>query len=199
MLSAMSRHTATDSRQEILDTAARLFRQRGYDATSMGVIAGEINLSKSTPYHYFKSKAEILFNLMNHALDITEERVVNPVRAIADPEERLRILIGLHIEVVLSGRDREITLLLHENHPLPASLRSQINTRKKAYVHFVEDLVSEVQRTLGSKPRVSPRAATFALLGMINWMYQWYKPQGQLSAAELTAQYTEIFFAGAFR
>ena len=71
--------------------------------------------------------------------------VIAPVRRIVDPEERLRALIRLHIEVVLSPRDREITVMLHENHPLPPALRKRINTRKKEYVHFVESLITDVQ------------------------------------------------------
>ena len=73
----MTRETAIDSRQEILRTAARLFQQRGYDATSMNDVAAALKLSKGGLYHHFQSKDEILFNLMNHAMDITQERVID--------------------------------------------------------------------------------------------------------------------------
>jgi AcrR family transcriptional regulator len=195
----MTREATIDSRQEILRTAARLFQQQGYDATSMNDVAAALKLSKGGLYHHFQSKDEILFHLMDHAMDITEERVVNPARGIADPEERLRTLIRLHIRVVLGERDREITVMLHENHPLPPPLRKRINARKKDYIHFVENLIAEVQRARHSKGSVSPRAAAFALLGMINWIYQWYKPEGVLQEDNLVQQYTEIFFAGAFQ
>src|ERR1700758_1294026 len=143
---AMPRETLVDSRQEILRTAARLFPQRGDDATSMTDVAAALKLRKGGLYHHFQSKDEILFEIMNHAMEITEERVLSPVRAIADPVERLRALIRLHIEVVLSPQDREITVMLHENHPLPPASRRKINGRKKDYLHFVENLVADVQR-----------------------------------------------------
>ena len=192
----MPREALVDSRQEILRTAARLFQQRGYDATSMNGVAAALKLSKGGLYHHFQSKDEILFEIMNHAMEITEERVLTPVRGIADPEERLRALIRLHIEVVLSPRDREITVMLHENHPLPPGLRKRINTRKKDYVHFVEGLMAEVQNVRRAKGSVSPRAAAFALLGMINWIYQWYKPEGNLQAHSLVPQFTDLVFGG---
>jgi len=192
----MPRETPVDSRQEILRTAARLFQQRGYDATSMNDVAAALKLSKGGLYHHFQSKDEILFEIMDHAMEITEERVLTPVRSIADPDERLRALIRLHIEVVLSPRDREITVMLHENHPLPPALRKRINTRKKEYVHFLEKLLAEVQRTRHAKGSVSPRAAAFALLGMMNWIYQWYKPEGELQAPNLVPQFTEMVFGG---
>ena len=192
----MPRETLVDSRQEILRTAARLFQQRGYDATSMNDVAAALKLSKGGLYHHFQSKDEILFEIMNHAMEITQERVISPVRGIVDPVERLRALIRLHIEVVLSPRDREITVMLHENHPLPPTLRKRINTRKKEYIHFVENLMSEVQKVKQGKGAVSPRAAAFALLGMINWIYQWYKPEGNLQAQSLVPQFTELVFGG---
>src|SRR5438034_905900 len=155
---AMTRETLVDSRQEILRTAARLFHQRGYDATSMNDVAAALKLSKGGLYHHFQSKDEILFEIMNHAMDLTQERVLAPVGSIADPEERLRALIRLHIEVVLSPRDREITVMLHENHPLPPGLRKRINHRKKEYVHYVESLMADVQKARRAKGSVSPRA-----------------------------------------
>ena len=192
----MTRDTLVDSRQEILRAAARLFQQRGYDATSMNDVAASLKLSKGGLYHHFQSKDEILFEIMNHAMEITEERVLAPVRSIVNPEERLRALIRLHIEVVLSPRDREITVMLHENHPLPPGLRKRINTRKKEYVHFVESLMAEVQQARRAKGSVSPRAAAFALLGMINWIYQWYKPEGNLQTNNLVPQFTYLVFGG---
>src|SRR5205814_10557537 len=191
----MTREATLDSRQDILRTAARLFQQRGYHATSMNDVASALKLSKGGLYHHFQSKDEILFNLMDHAMDVTQERVINGVRDIADPEERLRMLIRRHIEVVLSVRDREITVMLHENHPLPPSLRRRINARKKDYVHFVESLIAEVQRARQSRGSVSPRAAGVALLGMINWIDERYRPAGCLRRERLVRQYTEIFVA----
>ena len=199
---AMAREAPVDSRQEILRTAARLFQQRGYDATSMNDVAAALKLSKGGLYHHFQSKDEILFEIMNHAMEITQELVIGPVRRIVGPEERLRALIRLHIEVVLSPRDREITVMLHENHPLPPTLRKRINTRKKEYIHFVESLITDVQasaqRGRHTKCAVSPRAAAFALLGMINWIYQWYKPEGDLQAQNLIPQFTDLIFGGIF-
>lgn len=197
ILTSMPREATVDPRQEILRTAARLFQQQGYDATSMNDVAAALKLSKGGLYHHFQGKDEILFDLMNHAMDITEQHVIAPVKAIADPQERLRTLIRRHIAVVLSERDREITVMLHENHPLSPALRKRINARKKDYVHFLENLIGEVQAVRGSKGTVTPRAAAFALLGMINWIYQWYRPNGALQEEALVQQYTEIFLQGA--
>jgi len=193
----MHREATVEPRQEILRAAARLFQQQGYDATSMNDVAAALKLSKGGLYHHFQSKDEILFHIMSHAMDITEERVINTARRVEGAEERLRTLIRLHIEVVISEEDREITVMLHENHPLPTPFRRKINARKKDYVHFVENLIADVQRQRGSASPVTPRAAAFALLGMVNWIYQWYKPDGALTGDVIVRQFTDIFFRGA--
>ena len=86
ILSAMTREAAIDSRQEILRTAARLFQQRGYDATSMNDVAAALKFSKGGLYHHFQSKDEILFHIMNHAMDITQERVIERCAASPTPK-----------------------------------------------------------------------------------------------------------------
>src|SRR5437879_12540606 len=102
----MPREAVVDSRQEILRTAARLFQQRGYDATSMDDVAAALKLSKGGLYHHFQSKDEILFEIMNHAMDITEERVLNAARRVANPDARLPRPIRLHIAFDTSPRAR---------------------------------------------------------------------------------------------
>ena len=77
-----------EPRQEILRTAARLFQQQGYDATSMNDVAAALKLSKGGLYHHFQSKDEILFHIMSHAMEITEDRVINVVRRIEEPALR---------------------------------------------------------------------------------------------------------------
>jgi AcrR family transcriptional regulator len=196
-ISVMQREAVIEPRQEILRTAARLFQERGYDATSMNDVAAALKLSKGGLYHHFQSKDDILFQIMSDAMDIAEERVINAVRRVEGAQERLRTLIRLHIEVVLSEEDREVTVMLHENHPLPLALRRKINGRKKDYVHFVENVIADAQRQRGSGSTVTPRAAAFALLGMINWIYQWYSPEGPLTGDVIVRQYTEIFYRGA--
>jgi AcrR family transcriptional regulator len=195
-MKAVKAAAVTDSRRDILRTAARIFQQRGYEATSMQDVASALNLSKGALYHHFPSKDEILFEIMNHGLDVFDEEVLNVVRRIPDPVQRLRACIARHIGMLLRGRDREITVILHENRTLPSRLRKSVNARKKAYIHFLEETIEAVQKQIGTKNHISPRSAAFALLGMINWVYQWYRPGGSLSEEQLIRDYTTIFFDG---
>ncbi|MGH9413627.1 MAG: TetR/AcrR family transcriptional regulator [Terriglobales bacterium] len=187
-----------ESRRDILRTAARLFQERGYDATSMQDIASALNFSKAALYHHFESKEQILVEIMTYGMDVFEEKVLAAVASITDPDERLRACIARHVALVLSGHDREITVILHENRTLPVDAGRQINARKKHYMVYLSDLVAAVQKQHGlQRPAVDPHVAAMALLGMMNWMYQWYRPEGGVSEQEIARQYTELFFHGA--
>jgi TetR/AcrR family transcriptional regulator, cholesterol catabolism regulator len=182
--------------RDICRTAARVFYDKGYDGASMQDIADAVGLTKAGLYHHVGSKDRLLFEIMNYGMDILDEVVVSKVRGIADPRERLHEIIVGHIDLVVRTRDLEITVILHENRSLKGALRKTINSRKQAYIHLLEHTIAEVQAQTSDSPRISPRLAAFALLGMINWLYQWYHPDGPVKEVELAETYVDFFFRG---
>ena len=192
---APSRDSRHDLR-EICRVAARIFYEKGYDGASMQDIAGAVGLTKAGLYHHVGSKDRLLYEIMNYGMDILDELVVARVAKTPDPRRRLRQLIIGHIDLVVRARDLEITVILHENRSLRGALRRKINLRKSAYIHMLEDLIAEVQSRAPGPPLVPPRLAAFALLGMVNWLYQWYRPQGPVKQAELADTYADFFFRG---
>jgi TetR/AcrR family transcriptional regulator, cholesterol catabolism regulator len=181
--------------REICRTAAKVFYDKGYDGASMQDIAEAVGLTKAGLYHHVGSKDRLLFEIMNYGMDILDEAVIARVQNIADPRERLRETISGHIDLVVRTRDLEITVILHENRSLKGELRRAINARKQKYIHLLEQMIAEVQAPV-SPPQISPRLAAFALLGMINWLYQWYRPDGPIKEGELAAAYSDFFFRG---
>src|SRR2546425_7307520 len=95
---------STDSRRAAMcRAAAQIFRQRGFDATSVSDIAQALGLTKAGLYHHFESKEALLFEIMMFGLDRVRDEVIIPARAIADPEERLRQLIVRHACITTIG------------------------------------------------------------------------------------------------
>ena len=189
----------SNSRQtlrEICRTAARVFFEKGYDGASMQDIAKAVGLTKAGLYHHVGSKDRLLFEIMNYGMDILDDTVLRNVRNIVDPRERLRRTIIGHIDLIVRARDREITVILHENRSLKGALRKKINARKKDYIQFLEETVAQVQAQGAGKPLVSPRIGAFALLGTINWIYQWYDPEGPINQNELAQTFADFFFRG---
>jgi AcrR family transcriptional regulator len=182
--------------REICRVAARVFYEKGYDGASMQDIAAAVGLTKAGLYHHVSSKDMLLSEIMNYGMDILDEAVLARVKDIQDPREKLRQTIIGHIDLVVRARDMEITVILHENRSLKGPLRSKINARKKAYIEYLEDLIARVQEQSGMPPKLSPHIAAFAVLGMINWLYQWYHLEGLVKREEITEAYVDFFFRG---
>jgi AcrR family transcriptional regulator len=180
---------------QILETAARLFCEKGFDKASMGDIADAMGLTKAGLYHHIGSKEELLFEIMSYGMDLFEQKVLSRVMTIADPLERLRATLRGHVLLVIRDRPKEVTVILHESNALKGRYRNRINIRKKRYVHFLEKTFRELVKS-GVARRVDPSVAAFAMLGMINWIYQWYLPGGRLNEDALADALGDVFLGG---
>ena len=180
---------------QILETAARIFCEKGFDRASMEDIADAVGLTKAGLYHHIGSKDELLFAIMSYGMDLFEEKVLNRVMTIADPLERLRAALHGHVLLVIRDRPKEVTVILHETNALKGRSRDRINERKKRYIRFLEKTFREMIKN-GTARRVDPSAAAFAMLGMINWIYQWYRPGGRLGDEAVADALSDVFLGG---
>ncbi len=187
--SAKTRH------RRILETAAQLICEHGYDKASMQQIADACDLTKAGLYHYVRSKEHLLSEIMNYGMDVFEEQVLSKVLPIADPVERLQATMERNVFLVTEGRNKEITVILHEHDTLTGEARAQINARKKRYIRFLESSFTEAMRAGGIR-RVDPKIAAFSFLGMVNWIYKWYQPGGEIPAERVAREMRELFFGG---
>ena len=180
---------------QIFETAARIFCEKGFDKASMGDISDAMGLTKAGIYHHIRSKEELLYEIMSYGMGLFEQKVFDRVTAIADPLERLRATLRGHVLLVTRDRPKEITVILHESNALKGRYRDRINARKKRYVRFLEKTIRELVKT-GKARRVDPSLAAFAMLGMINWIYQWYRPGGRIDENALADALADMFLGG---
>jgi len=179
----------------VLETAARLICERGYEAASVQDIAAACGLTKAGLYYYIRSKEELLLEIMSYGMDIFEERVLLQVLAISDPVERLKACMEKNILLVTEAWSKEVTIILHEHDTLTGAARQQINARKRRYVHFLESSFEEAVREGRIRP-ISPRVAAFSFLGQVLWIYKWFRPDGQIPAEQLAREMLDLFFGG---
>ncbi len=189
---------STAPRDKVYEIAAEVFHRKGYDNTSMNEIAEAVGLTKAGLYHHVPSKESLLFTILDYGMDMTEAYVVDPLEAIADPVRRLKKMIELHLKLILEGRKLAVTGLLHECQGLSRSHQDKINRRKKQYVRLVTELVSAVMQKSGHETAdaADPKVAALALLGMLNWTYQWYKPSGSVKPDEVVREFQDLFIYG---
>ena len=107
----------------------------------------------------------------------------------------LKTMIDLHLRLVLEERNLEVTGLLHECKTLSTGDRTRINRRKKEYVRMATNLIADVATKYNVKD-LNPKLAAFALLGMLNWTYQWYSASGSNSREEIVKSFQQIFLSG---
>lgn len=180
-------------RIELLNSAAYVFLEHGYEATSMNVIAERANVTKPGLYYHFRSKQELLFSIMSYALDFLEQTTHEVTLEIENPEQRLRNLLASHARMITEEREGAFTLLVIDlAHVLPAEERRAIERRKRSYFELVRSTLEQLERDDRLRPGVDITVATFSVLGMVMWISKWFRPQGALSHEQVAEQVTEL-------
>jgi hypothetical protein len=128
-------------------------------------------------------------------MDVFEEQVLAHVIAIPDPLARLRACMDRNILLVTHGWSKEVTIILHEHATLTGEARAHINARKRRYVRFLESSFAEAVRARRIRV-VNPKVATFAFLGMVLWIYKWFRPAGPITPQALAQEMQDLFFGG---
>jgi len=181
-------------RAEICRTAAQIFRERGYDATSVSDIARALGITKAGLYHYFESKEALLFEITAYGLDRVRDDVIAPVRGMHDPEERLRELLVRHACIATHGRGA-VAQLVDEVRALPAANRKLLEERMRFYFDLVRDTLKEL-RAQGRLRNVDPTVAAFGLIGTILWLPRWFRQNGRLTQEQVAHQIADIALGG---
>ena len=184
-------------RIEICRTAAQIFRDRGYDATSVSDIARALGITKAGLYHYFESKEALLFEITSYGLDRVRDEVILPARAVRDPEARLRQMVTRHALIATQGRGA-IAQIVDEVRALPPPARKRVEERMRAYVDLVRETLVEL-RSAGRLRDVDPTVATFSVIGTILWLPRWFRQNGRLSQEQVANQIADIALGGLLR
>ncbi len=188
---------ANERLAEIYRAAAQIILRKGYDATSVNDIANALGMTKAGLYHYINGKKELLFDIMNFGLGELDEEVAEPAKGISDPAARLRFIVASHARLVTRGQGA-ITILVDEITALTPPQQRKITQRKRAYFDFLRGTLDEL-KAAGKLQDVDTTAATFSLLGMVNWLSRWFRQGGALTEEQAAEQMVKIAFHGLLR
>jgi len=180
-------------RLAILRTAARLFNQRGFYATSLNDLAKLLNVTKPSLYYYVKSKDDILLQILHYAMGQIEPAIARAEDTGESGLEKVRIFVASYVQV-LTG-DFGKCLVLSGTTPLEPSSREQVLPAFRRIDQAVRRMIAEGIDD-GSIVACDPKIAAFSLFGSLHWMTSWYRADGKLSAEELAAQIFTIFHEG---
>ena len=185
------RNNESNRREELLRVSARLFREKGFDGTSVRDISSAAGMHSGSPFYHFKTKRDILVAVMEEGLAEglrkTEEVMALPL----PPEQRLIRLIRAQIGTILEDENDFIPVMLYEWRSLSPADRRRIVALQDRYDALWQHLIDELQQ-LGHMPG-DPQLVRLLILGAVNWTGRWYKGGGRLSLDEVAEGTARLF------
>lgn len=179
--------------QSVLRIAVDVFNRHGYDATSMGILADNLGISKSAIYHHVPSKGDLLKLALDHALGGLEAILEEPQATSGAADARLEFVLRQTV-AVLVDRLPFVTLLLRLRGN--TEIERDALERRRTFDHKVAGLISAARDEGSLRQDIDPRTVTRLLFGMINSIVEWYKPGGSLSPKRLADDVITMAFDG---
>ena len=182
------------SKEAILESAAQVFRQKGYHGASMADIAETVQLQKASLYHHFSSKQEILLELLDRALDMVIERMDFVMALNLPADQKLRLAIRSYLKT-LSEQGNLVSVLLMENRSLEPEFNSRHTPHRDKFENLWKELIQQgVDSGQFSDTNVS--LSVKGLMGVMNWTITWFRSTGKLSIEEVADNFTDLFLHG---
>lgn len=183
--------TSQSMSDQILSSAATLFSARGYHAVGIRELADSVGLSTSTLYHYYSTKQDILFAVINRFVSEFAHRLTAALRDTSvPPRQRLEQAVTDHVVLTVTRRE-ELLVGGPVQNALDPEQRARITALRRGYRDAVVDVIREGVAT-GEFRVADPVLTATALLDMLDGVRAWYRPQGALSLPDLAARYREF-------
>ena len=182
------------SKENILQAAALIFQEKGYHATSMQDIADAVDLKKGSLYHHVESKQDILFALLNEALELILERLEFVAEQNFPPEQKIRQATRAYFSFLAENPSLSSVLLL-EYRSLEEEYKKLHIPRRDQVDQIWQELIAE-GASLGVFQDIEPGLVSKIMLGVLNWTITWYREDGPLSPDQLADQFTDLFLVG---
>lgn len=182
-------------REEVLETAARMFFERGYEATTTGDIGAALGLLKGSVYYYISSKEDLLYELVQQYHDDTRVYFERILASDAAPLDKLRELIAVETAHTATNLTKS-SLFYTEWRSLSPERQRVIIAERSRHEHAVEEWIRAAQEGGEVRAEVDPKMVTFAIFGMVNSVYRWFRPDGRKSAEEIGADFADLVLSG---
>jgi TetR/AcrR family transcriptional regulator, cholesterol catabolism regulator len=182
-------------RAEVLDAAARVFHEKGYESTTIQEIAEAVGILKGSLYYYVQSKEDLLYEILE---SVHAEALLNVERIESmegDALQKTRAFVTSHI-LFNAENLMKMGVFLHDFRSLSPERRRTIVEERDSYDGFLRRLLHQGQEEGTVCPDLDPKLVSLAALGMMNWIYQWYQPSGSRAASDIAGEFADLLIAG---
>ena len=181
-------------KEQITETAAKLFRKKGFIATTMRDLAAELGIEAASIYHHVKSKEELLETI---CFDMANKFILN-VKEVNDiyfnAEEKLRLAIKLHIETITLNQNKS-AVFLQEWRNLSEPNLSKFKMLRDQYENQFTIIIIDGENE-DIFDFVDKKFAVLSILSTINFVNEWYNPDGKMNAAEIAEKLSSFILGG---
>lgn len=182
------------TRDDILDAAAQVFREKGFHGASMEDVASAVNLRKASLYHHVTSKQEILLALLDRALGMLTEHISKVSSQEARADQKLRLMMRAYLLALSENSDLSSVLLFEHRSLDKKSHARHVPQRDKFEGLWREVLNQGVGEGLFQCPDVG--LAVRGLMGMMNWTLTWYRPGAGKTMERIADEYADLILNG---
>jgi AcrR family transcriptional regulator len=182
-------------KEQLLETATRLFSKHGYANTSVAQICAEAGVSKGALYHHYKSKDAILYGIYQPLLELQIDSLQEIIKQPTPIVDRL-FMVAEDVGRTCLERIDELTVFIQSMHLLEPETRSLVSRQRRHYHQILSDLIKEAQRQQVLRADVHPDFLINQLFGPVHYSTTWYRKSGKATPNELARQMASMWLNG---
>ncbi len=185
----LSQKKLQKKKEEIILSAVRIVNKKGFQGATMEEIAAELFMTKGSLYYYFKNKEDLIFQCHEMVLDQAIEELNTNYNEEAAHEEKLRKMIFTHIRYAIERKEM-FNMIIKPEHIFSSDQLNVILQKRNKYANLFDQVITDGQES-GTFTSAEPKIVRMILLGAMNWIQQWYKPEGAKSMEDIQVLYSE--------
>ena len=185
-----------DRKSQIIEAAAFIFKEKGYERTTLQDIAGQVGVTKATLYYYFKSKHDLIFEITNRSITDAVSRMTHIVELPISIEEKIDLAFRQHFQFYMTHHPGASVMLHEKTDFLPPELEEIVKGKFREYITLWEKILREGVKLGIVRPDLDIKMMRWAAIGMCNWVYKWASSEGRLQFNQIAEIFYKIFTEG---
>jgi len=184
-------------REEIITAAIDMFYEHGYQKASLRDIARKVGVTQAAIYYHFRNKEEILYTIIERFSNDLFFTLKSCLSGNRDPLEKLKNAISEHV-ISIKTKRKGAKIIIEDKRFLSGELNKLVKEKEKVVYNLYRSQLEELQKNMRIR-ECDLTAATFGILGMINWLYHWYRPEKEISIEKMAEEIINTLFFGLLR
>jgi AcrR family transcriptional regulator len=184
---------ARRSRESLIETAAQLFAQNGYNKTNVRELAEAVGMKAGSIFYHFKVKEDILYAVMKQAIESLLETTQKDIVTATTPVERLRVLVRIELDMYMGDQSSYGLVLIHEWRSLPTDLQEDLMVMRAEYESYWNSTLEACHQA--GIIQANPKIVRRLLNGAFSWVIYWYKPDGEYNFEQLVDEVMAMLVA----